>query len=186
MDELLAALCQGQHARVIGPRAAPSSGCTETAAPRTCLRLLCLADGSTRIHGPLFLSERRPVPARRSIPADICPHTGSVRLVYDRTRVLLGTYAGLDLHHLRHTQRRYPSQRGWGPPPAERTVVVRVGDWRPANWAQYFTGCQDVAHIDNRLGIDNGEQDRPVTVCLTRLTCRASGGAGWSGSADGA
>ncbi|MEU7838828.1 glycosyltransferase family 39 protein [Nonomuraea sp. NPDC049129] len=53
----------------------------------------------------------------------------------------------------------------WGPPPAERTVVVHVGDWRPANWAQYFTGCRDAARIDNRLGIDNGEQGKPVTVC---------------------
>jgi hypothetical protein len=53
----------------------------------------------------------------------------------------------------------------WGPPPAERTVVVHVGDWRPANWARYFTGCQDVIHIDNALGIDNSEQGAPVTVC---------------------
>jgi hypothetical protein len=53
----------------------------------------------------------------------------------------------------------------WGPPPAERTVVIHVGDWRPTNWAQYFTGCRDVAHIDNRLGIDNNEQGAPVTVC---------------------
>ncbi|GAA4263986.1 glycosyltransferase family 39 protein [Dactylosporangium darangshiense] len=53
----------------------------------------------------------------------------------------------------------------WGPPPAERTVVVHVGDWRPTNWARYFTGCRDVAHIDNRLGIDNSEQGVPVTVC---------------------
>jgi hypothetical protein len=43
--------------------------------------------------------------------------------------------------------------------------VVHVGDWRPTNWAQYFTGCQDVVHFDNRLGIDNGEQGVAVTVC---------------------
>ncbi|MFB9495127.1 DUF4158 domain-containing protein, partial [Nonomuraea dietziae] len=33
-------------------------------------RLLRLPDGSTRTHGPLFLSERRPVPARRPAAAD--------------------------------------------------------------------------------------------------------------------
>lgn len=33
-------------------------------------RLLRLSDGSTRTHGPLFLSERRPVPARRPAAAD--------------------------------------------------------------------------------------------------------------------
>ncbi|WP_436762315.1 tyrosine-type recombinase/integrase [Streptosporangium sp. V21-05] len=67
------------------------------------LRLLRLPDGSTRTHGPLFLSERRPVPARRPAAADICPHTGRARLGYDRARVLLDTYAGLDLHQLRHS-----------------------------------------------------------------------------------
>ncbi|GAA4204222.1 site-specific integrase [Streptosporangium oxazolinicum] len=62
-----------------------------------------LPDRSTRTHGPLFLSERRPVPARRPAAADICPHTGRARLGYDRARVLLDTYAGLDLHQLRHS-----------------------------------------------------------------------------------
>ncbi|MEU6743742.1 tyrosine-type recombinase/integrase [Streptosporangium sandarakinum] len=65
--------------------------------------LLRLLDGSTRTHGPVFLSERRPVPARRPVAADICPHTGRARLGYDRARVLLDTYAGLDLHQLRHS-----------------------------------------------------------------------------------
>ncbi|WP_431904514.1 tyrosine-type recombinase/integrase [Nonomuraea sp. bgisy101] len=66
-------------------------------------RLLRLPDGSVRTHGPLFLSERRPVPARRSAAADICPHTGRARLGYDRARVLLDKYARLDLHQLRHS-----------------------------------------------------------------------------------
>lgn len=54
---------------------------------------------------------------------------------------------------------------GWGPPPAARTVVVHVGDWRPANWSQFFVGCRDVAHIENGLGIHNGEQGTAVSVC---------------------
>ncbi|SEU36340.1 tyrosine-type recombinase/integrase [Nonomuraea wenchangensis] len=52
---------------------------------------------------PAVLSERRPVPARRPAAADICPHTGRARLGYDRARVLLDKYAGLDLHQLRHS-----------------------------------------------------------------------------------
>ncbi|MGP3960529.1 tyrosine-type recombinase/integrase [Nonomuraea sp. 3N208] len=55
------------------------------------LRILRLPDGSTRTHGPLFLSD------------DICPHTGRARLGYDRARVLLEKYAELDLHQLRHS-----------------------------------------------------------------------------------
>ena len=53
----------------------------------------------------------------------------------------------------------------WGPPAADRTIVVHVGDWRPADWSQFFVGCHVVAHIDNGLGIDNGEQGTAISVC---------------------
>jgi len=53
----------------------------------------------------------------------------------------------------------------WGPPPEDRTVVIHVGDWRPADWAEYFTDCRDVARIDNGIGIANAEQGLAVTVC---------------------
>ena len=67
-------------------------------------RLLRLPDGTTRTRGPLFLSARRPVPARRPAPRDICPNTGRGRLGYDRARILLKKYTGgLDLHQLRHS-----------------------------------------------------------------------------------
>jgi integrase len=60
-------------------------------------------DGLVRTRGPLFLSDRRPVPARRPGPEHICPHTGRARLGYDRARVLLEQYTGLDPHQLRHS-----------------------------------------------------------------------------------
>ena len=53
----------------------------------------------------------------------------------------------------------------WGPPADDRTVVIHVGDWRPDNFGDYFTGCHDVATIDNGLGIANGEQGSAVSVC---------------------
>ena len=53
----------------------------------------------------------------------------------------------------------------WGPPPPDRTVVVRVGDWTPAEWTPYFTGCRTVATIDNGLGIANQEQGQAISVC---------------------
>jgi len=65
--------------------------------------------GTARTSGPLFLSARRPVPARRPAPRDICPHTGRPRLGYDRARVLFKRYTatatggGLELHQLRHS-----------------------------------------------------------------------------------
>lgn len=53
----------------------------------------------------------------------------------------------------------------WGPPPDDRTVVVHVGDWRPADYGAYFTGCRVVATIDNRYGVQNAERGEPVSVC---------------------
>ncbi|MEV4114114.1 site-specific integrase [Nonomuraea sp. NPDC049695] len=87
-------------------------------------RRLRLPDGSTRTHGPLFLSERCLVPARRPA-AGICPHTGRERLGYDRARVLLDTYVGLDLHQLRHSaatpprRSRRPAAAHYGQDPAQ-------------------------------------------------------------------
>jgi len=72
-------------------------------------RLLRLPDGTSRASGPLFLASRRPVPARRPAPRDICPHTGRGRLGYDRARILFKKYTattasgGLELHQLRHS-----------------------------------------------------------------------------------
>lgn len=66
-------------------------------------RLLRLPDGTSRTRGPLFLSERKPPPARQPAAAHICPHTSRARLGYDRARVLLAHHAGLELHQLRHS-----------------------------------------------------------------------------------
>src|SRR5260370_32811837 len=58
-----------------------------------------------RDSGPVFLSHRRPGPARRPAAAELCPRSGRARLGYDRARVLLDRYTspapgrpGLDLH----------------------------------------------------------------------------------------
>jgi len=56
-----------------------------------------------RSSGPVFLSERRPGPARRPPAGDLCPDTGRARLGYDRARILFGRYTGWELHQLRHS-----------------------------------------------------------------------------------
>jgi integrase len=63
-----------------------------------------------RTRGPVFLSHRRPGPARRPAAGDMCPETGRTRLGYDRARTLLDRYTspgadkpGWDLHQLRHS-----------------------------------------------------------------------------------
>ncbi|GAA4591038.1 putative RNA polymerase sigma factor [Actinoplanes octamycinicus] len=54
-----------------------------------------------RTRGPLFLSDRRPAPARRPGPADLCPETGRRRLSYERAEYLFKQATGRTLRSLR-------------------------------------------------------------------------------------
>jgi hypothetical protein len=95
-----------------------------------------------------------------SLPADERAHAVILTNDYSEASplVLLGT--GLPPVYSGHN-----SYWSWGPPPPDRTIVIHVGDWRPTDWSQFFSGCHDVAHIDNGLGIPNGEQGNAVSVC---------------------
>ncbi|MEV6845997.1 DUF6596 domain-containing protein [Actinoplanes sp. NPDC051411] len=54
-----------------------------------------------RTRGPLFLSDRRPAPARRPDDADLCPDTGRRRLSYERAEYLFKKATGHSLGQLR-------------------------------------------------------------------------------------
>ena len=57
-----------------------------------------------RTRGPLFLADRRPVPARAPATADRCPETGRARLSYRRAEALFREASGgWTLHQLRHS-----------------------------------------------------------------------------------
>jgi integrase len=57
-----------------------------------------------RSHGPVFLSDRRPAPARIPAAADLCPVTGRARLSYRRAEELFkAASGGWTLHQLRHS-----------------------------------------------------------------------------------
>ena len=82
--------------------------------------------------GPVFLSERRPGPARRPNAKDLCPHTGRARLGYDRARVLLDRYTspdagrpGWDLHQLRHSAATHLGEANAG-----LQLIMAKGRWR--------------------------------------------------------
>jgi hypothetical protein len=107
---------------------------------------------------PQFVSTVEGVVA--TLPADERAHAVILTNDYSEASplVLLGT--GLPPVYSGHN-----SFWSWGPPPADLTVVVHVGDWRPADWSQFFVGCHVVATIDNGLGISNGEQGEAVSVC---------------------
>ena len=115
-------------------------------------------DTANQVGWPQFVATVEGVVA--SLPAD--ERARAVILTNDYSEasplILLGT--GLPPVYSGHN-----SYWSWGPPPDDRTVVIHVGGWRPADYGRYFSGCRDVATIDNGLGIPNGEQGGAVTVC---------------------
>jgi hypothetical protein len=115
-------------------------------------------DTANQIGWPQFVATVEGVVA--SLPADERAHAVILTNDYSEASplILLGT--GLPPVYSGHN-----SFWSWGPPPDDRTVVIHVGDWRPSDYGDYFTGCHDVARIDNGLGIENGEQGAAVSVC---------------------
>ncbi|WP_327591096.1 site-specific integrase [Nonomuraea sp. NBC_00507] len=74
-----------------------------------------------RTRGPVFLTDRRPGPARTPAGADLCPVTGRARLSYERaeylfkqaTKTIDPTGAGYTLHQLRHSRLTHLGEDGW-------------------------------------------------------------------------
>jgi hypothetical protein len=115
-------------------------------------------DTANQIGWPAFVSTVGSAVA--SLPPEERAHAVILTNDYSEASplVLLG-------HGLPPVYSGHDSYWSWGPPPADRTVVIHVGDWRPTDYGAYFTGCRDVARIDNGLGIQNGEQGKAVSVC---------------------
>jgi len=66
---------------------------------QTARLLPALLAGRTR--GPVFLTDRRPGPARIPGDADLCPDTGRRRLSYERAEYLFKRATGHTLRHLK-------------------------------------------------------------------------------------
>jgi hypothetical protein len=117
-----------------------------------------IPDTANQIGWPQFVATVEGVVA--GLPADERAHAVILTNDYSEASplILLGT--GLPPVYSGHN-----AYWAWGPPPADRTVVIHVGDWRPTDYGQLFSGCQVVASIDNGLGVENGEQGEAVTVC---------------------
>lgn len=66
-----------------------------------------------RTSGPLFLSERPPVPSRTAALDDIDPTTGRARLSYRRAaEIFTSASGGATLHHLRHSALTHLAEEG--------------------------------------------------------------------------
>jgi 4-amino-4-deoxy-L-arabinose transferase-like glycosyltransferase len=115
-------------------------------------------DVANTVGWPAFVATVEDVVKR--LPAD--ERDRAVILANDYSEASALELLGTDLPPVYSGHNSYWS---WGPPPEDRTVVIHVGDWRPADWRPYFTGCTDAATVDNGVGIDNAEQGGRVSVC---------------------
>ena len=115
-------------------------------------------DTANEVGWPEFVSTVEGVIA--TLPADQRAHAVILTNDYSEASPLVLLGRGLPPVYSGHN-----SYWSWGPPSDDRTTVVHVGDWRPEDWSQFFVDCRDVAHIDNGLGIQNGEQGKAVSVC---------------------
>jgi 4-amino-4-deoxy-L-arabinose transferase-like glycosyltransferase len=117
-----------------------------------------IPDTANQIGWPQFVATVQGVVA--ALPADERAHAVILTNDYSEASPLILLGSGLPPVFSGHN-----AFWAWGPPPPDRTVVIHVGDWRPADYAQFFSGCHVVAAIDDGLGIENSEQGEPVTVC---------------------
>ncbi|MFF4128572.1 ArnT family glycosyltransferase [Microbispora rosea] len=115
-------------------------------------------DTANQIGWPAFVSTVKGVVA--ALPPDERARAVILANDYSEASALDLLESGLPPTYSGHN-----SYWSWGPPPAQHTVVVHVGDWRPTDWSRFFVGCHDVARIDNGLGVPNGEQGKAVSVC---------------------
>jgi hypothetical protein len=53
----------------------------------------------------------------------------------------------------------------WGPPSADRDVVVLVGNWSIGYWSNFFGACRLIGSTDNHIGLDNQEQGGSIFAC---------------------
>lgn len=98
--------------------------------------------------GPVFLSERRPPPARRPNARDLCPSTGRARLGYDRARVLFTAHTGWDLHQLRHSAATFLGEQGI----PLQLIMAKTRHKNPRTAMRYIKpGAQAVADVTELL-----------------------------------
>ncbi len=98
--------------------------------------------------GPVFLSQRRPPPARRPSARELCPATSRARLGYDRARVLFTTHTGWDLHQLRHSAATFLGEQGV----PLQLIMAKTRHKNPRTAMRYIKpGGQAVAEVTELL-----------------------------------
>lgn len=71
-----------------------------------------------------------------------------------------------DAHDLPPAHSGHMSFADWGPPPDEKDGPVLLVHLPEAEAVRdHFTGCRQVAEVDNGHGLDNDEQGAPIVLC---------------------
>jgi len=108
-----------------------------------------------RSRGPVFVSERRPGPARRPPARDLCPDTGRARLGYDRARNLLDHHTGWDLHQLRHSAATHLGEKNV----ELQTIMAKTRHRNPRSAMRYIKpGAETVAEATDLLDLGRGHR----------------------------
>lgn len=106
-----------------------------------------------RRQGPVFLSHRRPGPARRPAARDLCPDTGRARLGYDRARVLFKAQTDWELHQLRHSAATHLGEKNV----PLQTIMAKTRHRNPRTAMRYIRpGAEAVAEVTELLDLGQG------------------------------
>lgn len=94
-----------------------------------------------RARGPVFVTHRRPGPAKVVNARDVCPDTGLARLSYGQARALLdehtalrGLGTGWDLHEYRHSALTHLGEQG----ASLLMLMAKSRHKKPENLRRYF------------------------------------------------
>jgi len=111
---------------------------------------------------PVFLSERRPSPARRPNGRDLCPSTGRARLGFDRARALFTAHTGWGAAPTARLGRHLPRRA--------RHTATADHSQDPAQEPMH----RDALHQTRRPGRSRRHRNTPATA-PQRLTRNAAG-----------
>jgi integrase len=119
----------------------------QTGAARLLAKLLAGRD-----RGPVFLTDRRPAPARAPAATDLDPASGRARLSYERAEQLFKRYSvGKTLHQLRHSRLTHLGEQNVAAP----LLMAISGHKRLATLQQYVKpGDEAVATLLAELDPD--------------------------------
>lgn len=108
-----------------------------------------------RSAGPVFVSERRPGPARRPPVRDLCPDTGQARLGYDRVRVVFKAHTGWELHQLRHSAATHLGEKNV----LLQAIMAKTRHRDPRTAMRYIRpGAEAVAEVTDLLDLGRGHR----------------------------